>query len=148
VKAYFLWVDYSQALYSQTQEAVAVAEQVLFGPYWWAFWILQLGLGVIVPALVLVWPGTSRRGPLVGLMGVFVLIGLAVGRTSIIFPALAFPEFEGLVDAFTGPHLGLDYTPSLMEWSVTVGVLGLATLAYLVGVDRLPLFRSRSEVAA
>src|SRR3990170_4565798 len=148
VKAYFLWVDYSPALSSQTQEAVAVAEQVLFGPYWWAFWILQLGLGVIVPALVLVWPGTSRRGPLVGLMGVFVLIGLAVGRTSIIFPALAFPEFEGLVDAFTGPHLGLDYTPSLMEWSVTVGVLGLATLAYLVGVDRLPLFRSRSEVAA
>jgi len=148
VKAYFLWVDYSQALYSQTQEATAVAEQVLFGPYWWAFWILQLGLGIVVPAIVLVMPGTSRRGPLVGLMGVFVLVGLAVGRTSIIFPALAFPEFEGLVEAFTGPHLTLDYTPSLMEWSVTVGVLGIATLAYLVGMDRLPLFKSRTETAA
>ncbi|HKZ91497.1 MAG TPA: NrfD/PsrC family molybdoenzyme membrane anchor subunit [Candidatus Limnocylindrales bacterium] len=148
VKAYFLWVDYSQALYSQTLEATAVAEQVLFGPYWWAFWILQLGLGVVVPAIVLVMPSTSRRGPLAGLMGVFVLVGLAVGRTSIIFPALAFPEFEGLVEAFTGPHLGLDYTPSLMEWSVTVGVLGMATLAYLVGMDRLPLFKPRTEVAA
>jgi len=35
-----------------------------------------------------------------------------------------------------------------MEWSVTAGVLGMATLAYLVGMDRLRLFQSRSEVAA
>jgi len=147
VKAYFLWVDYSQALYGQTQEAVAVAGQVLFGPYAWAFWIVQLGLGVVMPAMVLLVPSTSRRAPLAGLMGVFVLVGLAVGRTSIIFPALAFPEFDGLTDAFTGPHLGLDYTPSLMEWSVTIGVLGLSTLAYLVGTDRLPLFSKSPEVA-
>lgn len=147
VKAYFLWVDYSQALYGQTQEAVAVAGQILFGQYAWAFWILQLGLGIVVPAIVLIMPSTSRRAPLAGLMGVLVLVGLAVGRTSIIFPALAFPEFEGLTDAFTGPHLGLDYTPSLMEWSVTIGVVGLSTLAYLFGTDRLPLFSKSPEVA-
>ena len=147
VKAYFLWVDYSQALYGQTQEAVAVAGQILFGQYAWAFWILQLGLGIVVPAIVLLMPSTSRRAPLAGLMGIFVLVGLAVGRTSIIFPALAFPEFEGLTDAFTGPHLGLDYTPSLMEWSVTIGVVGLSTLAYLVGTDRLPLVSKTPEVA-
>jgi protein NrfD len=148
VKAYFLWVDYSQALYGQTQEALAVAGQVLFGPYWWAFWIVQLGLGVIVPVMLLLLPATSRHGSLVGVLGVFILVGLAVGRTSIIFPALAFPEFEGLVEAFSGPNLGLDYVPSLMEWSVTIGLVGLATLAYLVGIDRLPLFKPQSEVAA
>lgn len=147
VKAYFLWVDYSQALYGQTQEALAVAEQILFGQYAWAFWILQVGLGIVVPAIVLSMPSTSRRGPLAGLMGVFVLVGLAVGRTSIIFPALAFPEFEGLTDAFTGPHLTLDYTPSLMEWSVTIGIVGLSMLAWLIGTDRLPLF-TRTQGAA
>ncbi len=148
VKAYFLWVDYSQALYGQTVEAVAVAEQVLFGPYAWAFWNVQLGLGIVVPAIVLLMPSTSRRAPVAGLIGIFVLVGLAVGRTSIIFPALAFPEFEGLTDAFTGPHLGLDYAPSLMEWSVTIGIVGLSTLAYLVGTDRLPLLKNTSEVAS
>ena len=147
VKAYFLWVDYSQALYGQTQEAVAVAGQILFGQYAWAFWILQLGLGIVVPAIVLIMPSTSRRPPLAAVMGVFVLIGLAVGRTSIIFPALAFPEFEGLVDAFTGPHLTLEYTPSLMEWSVTIGIVGLSTLAWLIGTDRLPLFARTQETA-
>jgi protein NrfD len=148
VKAYFLWVDYSQVLYSQVPDATAVAELVLFGPYAWAFWVLQVGLGMVVPAIVLLLPATARNGLLMGAMGVLVLVGLAVGRTAIIFPALAIPELEGLADAFTGPGLGYDYTPSLMEWSVTVGVVGMATLAYLIGTDRLSMFKSRPEVTA
>jgi len=26
----------------------------LFGPYWWVFWILQVGLGTVLPVLLLV----------------------------------------------------------------------------------------------
>lgn len=146
VKAYFLWVDYSQALYSQAPDAVAVVDLILFGQYAWAFWVLQVGLGIVVPILILVQARTARNGLLAGLMGVLVLVGLAVGRTAIIFPALAIPELEGLAEAFTGPHLGYDYTPSLMEWSVVAGVLGLSGMAYLIGTDRLPMFRHTTEV--
>jgi protein NrfD len=148
VKLYFLWVDYSQVLYAQVPDAVAVAETILFGQYWWAFWGLQVVFGIVVPALFFLWPGTAARPVLAGVAGVLVLVGLAVGRTAIIFPALAVPDLQGLAEAFTGPGLSFDYVPSLMEWSVTVGVVGAATLAYLVGLDRLPLFRPRSEVAA
>jgi Ni/Fe-hydrogenase subunit HybB-like protein len=28
----------------------------------------------------------------------------------------------------------------MMEWAVTFGIIGLATLAFLVGLDRLALF--------
>lgn len=146
VKAYFLWVDYSQALYSQAPDAVAVVDLILFGQYAWAFWVLQVGLGIVIPILILVQARTARNGLLAGLMGVLVLVGLAVGRTAIIFPALAIPELEGLAEAFTGPHLGYDYTPSLMEWSVVAGVLGLSGMAYLIGTDRLPMFRHPTEV--
>jgi molybdopterin-containing oxidoreductase family membrane subunit len=147
-KSYFLWVDYSQVLYSNVQDAVAVAELVLFGPYAWAFWILQVALGIVVPMAIVLWPRTSRVPAAMGLAGILVLVGLAVGRTAIIFPALAIPELEGLGEAFTGPHLGFDYAPSLMEWSVTLGVVGLSALAYLVGTDRLPFLKSSSEVAS
>lgn len=146
VKAYFLWIDYSQALYSQVPDAVAVAEQVLFGQYAWAFWILQVGLGIALPLVLLVRRSTARSGLLAGAMGVLVLLGLAVGRTAIIFPALAIPELDGLAEAFTGPHLGYDYTPSLMEWSVVFGVLGLSALGFLIFTDRLPMFRRNTEV--
>lgn len=147
-KAYFLWVDYSQVLYSNVPDAVAVVELVLFGPYAWAFWILQVTLGMVVPMAVILWP-RSRRDPLaLGAAGILVLVGLAVGRTAIIFPALAIPDLEGLGEAFTGPHLGFEYAPSLMEWSVAIGVTGLAALAFLVGTDRLPFLKNRAEVTS
>lgn len=147
-KSYFLWVDYSQVLYSNVPDAVAVAELVLFGPYAWAFWGLQVALGIVLPIALVLWPRTRRMPAVMGLAGVVVLVGLAVGRTAIIFPALAIPELEGLGDAFTGPHLGFDYAPSLMEWSVTLGVVGLSALAYLVGSDRLPFLKDSPEVAS
>jgi molybdopterin-containing oxidoreductase family membrane subunit len=146
VKAYFLWIDHSQALYSQVPDAVAVAEQVLFGQYAWAFWILQVGLGIVLPLVILVRKETARNGVLAGAMGVLVLLGLAVGRTAIIFPALAIPELDGLAEAFTGPHLGYDYTPSVVEWSVVFGVLGLSAMAFLILADRLAMLRRSTEV--
>ncbi len=147
VKAYFLWVDYSQALYSGVPDAVDAVNLVLFGTYGWAFWVLQIGLGMILPILVLLQPNLSKQKLLVGLMGLFVLLGLAVGRTAIIFPALTIPELEGLAEAFTGPHLGFDYVPSFMEWSVTLGIVGLSTLAFLIGTDFIGFFKNSSEVA-
>lgn len=147
VKAYFLWVDYSQALYSGIPQAVEAVNLVLFGPFGWAFWVLQIGIGMVIPIIVLIQPNLTKRGILVGFVGVFVLVGLAVARTSIIFPALAIPELEGLATAYTGPHLSFNYVPSIMEWSVTFGVIGLSTLAYLIGADLLPFLKNKPEVA-
>ncbi len=147
VKAYYLWTDFSLALYTGSEEGYEAVRLVLFGDYGWAFWILQLGLGMVVPFIVLAI--RSGRGPGIadGLMGVLILVGFAVARANIIFPALAVPELEGLTTAFQGPHLGFDYVPSLIEWSVTAGIVGLATLAFLLGIDRLRLFATDSEVA-
>jgi protein NrfD len=146
VKAYFLWVDYSQAIYSGVPAAVEAAETVLYGTYGWAFWLLQVTLGILVPIVVLAVPRFATHGLIAGSMGLLVLLGLAVGRTAIIFPAFSIPELEGLGEAFSGPHLGYDYVPSLMEWSVTIGVVGLSTLAFLIGTDRIPYLKTNREV--
>lgn len=146
VKAYYLWVDYSVALYSGVPDTARAVELVLFGRYAWAFWGLQVALGMVVPLIVLVQPRLARDGFWAGLMGVFVLIGFAVARCNIIFPALAIPELEGLTEAFHGPHLNIEYVPSLMELSVVSGVVGLATLAYLIGADVLPFLKKYEVV--
>jgi molybdopterin-containing oxidoreductase family membrane subunit len=140
VKAYYLWTDLSLALYSGVPQNVEAARTIMFGPYGWAFWVLQVGLGMLVPLAALLIPAIRRRSFLVGLMGLFVLVGMGVARANIIFPALTIPELEGLTTAFTGPHLTFSYTPSPMEWSVLSAVVGLAVLAYLIGVDTLPIF--------
>jgi molybdopterin-containing oxidoreductase family membrane subunit len=139
VKGYYLWSDVSQALYQNSSHGAAAINLVLFGPYGWAFWLLQLGLGMLIPLIVLTMP-VGQRGFAAGLMGVCVLIGLAVARANIIFPALSLPELQGLGEAFHGPHLSFTYSPSLMEWAVTAGIVGAATIGFLLGTDRLPLF--------
>jgi molybdopterin-containing oxidoreductase family membrane subunit len=147
IKAYYLWTDFSLALYAGTPDTAEAVNLVLYGRWSWAFWGLQLGLGMIVPLLVLIQRPLAQNGLWAGFMGVAILIGFAVARANIIFPALAIPELDGLVTAFTGPHLQIDYVPSLMELSVVAGVVGLATVAYLLGMDRLPLFtRATAEM--
>jgi Ni/Fe-hydrogenase subunit HybB-like protein len=63
-----------------------------------------------------------------------------------VLPALAVPEIGALADAFSGSaRLRFEYFPSPMEWSVSLGITGLVVLAFLAGLDRLPL--RREEVA-
>lgn len=139
VKGYYLWSDVSQALYQNSSHGAKAIHLVLFGPYGWAFWLLQLGLGMLIPLIVLTMP-VGQSGFAAGLMGLCVLIGLVVARANIIFPALSLPELQGLGEAFHGPHLSFTYSPSLMEWAVTAGIVGAATIGFLIGTDRLPLF--------
>ncbi len=139
VKLYFLWADFSQSMYGNVPQNVEAVRAVLYGPYWWAFWILQILIGTLVPIFVLVQPKLARHNGWAGWMGVLVLFGFAVARANIVFPALTVPEIQALTTAFSGPHLTFDYFPSLMEWAVTLGIVGMAVLAFLIGEDRLPL---------
>jgi len=139
VKLYFLWADFSQSIYGNVPQNVQAVNAVLFGPYAWTFWGLQILLGTLIPIVVLVQPQLARHNRWAGWMGVLVLVGFAVARANIVFPALTVPELEALINAFSGPRLQFEYFPSAMEWSVTIGIVGLVVLAFLVGTDRLPL---------
>lgn len=146
IKTYILWSDFSMSLYSGVPQNVDAITQVLYGEYWWAFWIVQIVLGTLIPIAVLAVPSWSQNRYIAGLMGILVLVGFASARANIVFPALTVPELGGLAEAFSGPHLGFEYFPSLTEWSVTIGIVGLATVAFLVGFDRLPFFKDLHEV--
>jgi molybdopterin-containing oxidoreductase family membrane subunit len=146
IKVYFLWSDLSQSIYGGMPDNVAAVNEMLSGRYWWAFWFLQIGLGTLLPIVVLLQPKLAKNGNWAGAMGFLVLLGFGVARANIVFPALTVPELEGLSTAFFGPHLRYDYFPSLMEWSVALGVVGASTLAFLLGNDRLALLTPKTEV--
>ncbi len=136
IKTYFLWSDYSQSLYSGIPQNVAAVEEVMFGEYWWAFWIFQIGLGAVIPLIVLSIPQWAKNGMVNGWMGLFVLLGFAAARANIVFPALTIEELGGLATAFSGPHLSFEYFPSLLEWSIIAGVSGGAALLIVFGLER------------
>lgn len=145
VKLYFIWADYSQSIYGNVPMNIKAVNQVLFGPYWWAFWILQIAIGTVIPIVVLTQPRLAKSNGWAGWMGVLLLMGYAVARALIIFPALAIPELETLTEAFGGLHLSFEYFPSAMEWAITAGTVGVATLAFLLGSEYLPLFTKTSS---
>jgi molybdopterin-containing oxidoreductase family membrane subunit len=148
IKTYFVWSDFSQSIYAGVPQNVDAVKAVLFGPYSWQFWAVQIGLGTLIPILILTQPKLAGNSAWAGWMGLFVLVGFAIARTNIVFPALTIPELEGLATAFTGPHLSFDYSPSLLELSVVSGVVGGTILALLLGFDfkRLGIFTTDKEV--
>ena len=139
IKLYFLWADFSQSLYAGVPHNVKAVNEVLFGQYWWSFWILQILIGTLIPIVVLVQPRLARDGLWAGWMGALVLMGFGVARMNILLPALVVPELDALMTAFSGPHLSFDYFPSPMEWAVTAGITGLVVAAFLIGSELLPL---------
>jgi len=147
VKLYFIWADYSQSMYGNVPMNVEAIRQVMFGQYWWAFWIGQLLIGSLIPIIILSQRKFAEHNGWAGWMGLLVLIGYAFARGLIIFPALTVPELSALTSAFSGPHLSFDYFPSLMEWAVTSGTIGIAVLGFLVGSDALKLFHQPTKEA-
>jgi molybdopterin-containing oxidoreductase family membrane subunit len=147
VKLYFLWADFSQSLYGGIPMNVQAVREVMFGPYWWAFWLLQLVAGTAIPLMVLTQSRLARHPGWAGWMGVLVLIGFAVARANIIFPALTVPELEALRSAFAHPRLSFAYFPSLTEWLVQVWIVSLGTLVFLAGLRWVPFVRSKEESA-
>jgi len=139
VKLFFLWADLSQSMYGGVELNVEAVEEMLFGQYWWAFWLLQIGLGTIVPILILAPPKLAQQPTWAAAAGGLVLLGFVVARANIVFPAQSVSALEGLSEAFQEVRLDLSYFPSGPEWALAIGMSGLAGLLFLLAYDGLAL---------
>ncbi len=138
------WAEYSIGLYSSIPAEAASLRLVLFGNFWWVFWIIHLGLGVVVPLILLTFRGRSVGA--IATASALIAITFISVRLNIVVPGLAVSELEGLREAFTGPGLNFDYFPSTMEWLFFVWVVSLAGLLFLIGYNLLPVVRGQKEV--
>ena len=139
------WADYSISYYASIPAHVNALQLVLFGPYWWVFWGVHLGLGVIVPAILLV---AGRRSILsITVASLLIAATFITVRMNIVIPALVTPELQGLQQAFAGPGLTYAYFPSLTEWLLGLWAASVAVLVFLAGLHWLPILAQPKEVA-
>ena len=134
------FAELSVTLYAGIPAISDVYRLMLFGSYWWVFWVLQLGVGVVLAGALLVAP-IGRRPLGLGLGALAIAIGLAGMKQNVVLPALAIPEFRTLPEAFVHGRLSVTYFPSPLEWAVAVGVVGAAALAVVLAVELLPFLR-------
>ncbi|MBI5932254.1 MAG: polysulfide reductase NrfD [Chloroflexi bacterium] len=146
-KIYILWAYLSQAWYSQVPDVMVPFNEIIFGEYWWSFWIIQIAIGTVIPLVLHMIPKLAHNKFWAGAIGVMVLVGFAAARANIVFPAMSVEMLDGLPTAFFGPHLNIRYFPSVLEWSVTLGVIGGAILAFVLGAEFLAVFnKPKTEV--
>ncbi len=127
-------------IYGNDRGFAASVDLVLSGPYWWVFWVGQVAIGLVVPIVIL----ASRLGRdprFVSAAAVAALVGFAAFRLNIVIPGLSPEEIAGITRAVDDPRITSDYFPSLLEWTLAVGIAGLGLVLFGLGEIFLPLSR-------
>ena len=141
----FTWADFSIVWYGRIPMDVDPLKLVLFGKFWYVFWIGEVFLGMVVP-IVLLGIKSTRISPLwAGLAGLSIVIAFVAVRLNIVIPPQAVPELKGLAEAAPSPRMSTNYLPSMMEWFVTLGIVGFGGVLYALGYDLLPVRPGMSE---
>lgn len=139
------WAEISVPWWGGMAEDVGGLKLMLFGPFWWVFWIAHLLLGSLVPAWLLIRsPSDPRRS---GLAGALIALLFMSVRLNIVIPGLAVPILPGLEGAIQSPRLTTFYVPSLHEWLVLAGVVALGILMFGLARKFLRPFGSVEEVS-
>lgn len=113
---------------------------IAFGPYWWAFWIVHILLGSIIPAILLIWyPENSK---MVSTACFLIIITFLAVRLNYLIPDMAVYKLEGLQNTFFHQRLRPEYVPNVYEWLVSVWVISLGLLTFLLGTRWLPVIQA------
>lgn len=104
------------ALAADLPEAMAQLED-------WKFWVLYVGIGSLGSLYLLMKPGTAALG------SALVLLGIGFYKYDFVAYAFLKPSLNGLPEAFQHSRLSMNYTPSIVEWLVAIGLLAAVGLA-------------------
>jgi protein NrfD len=145
VVTYFLleFAEFSVALWAPGSAAHASLELILSGPFWWAFWIVHLGGGLL--ALLLMTLGRSM--PVIGAGAFLVATTFLSARLNILVPGQSVEQLRGLGDAFTHERLSYHYVATLNEYLVALFLAALGVILVAAGMFVLARLARREAQA-
>jgi molybdopterin-containing oxidoreductase family membrane subunit len=122
-------------------DIVTSLNHITVGPHWWIFWGVHLGIGSLIPLLLLTFAQKSPKA--VATSSFLIFVTFVAVRYNFIIPDLAVYKLEGLEYVFRHARLSTDYVPNLNEWLVTVWIISLGLLAFLLGTRYLPIVNDK-----
>ena len=126
-------------LYSGIPGVAHSLQEVMVGSYGTIFWIGQIGLGAVVPILLIVWSNKNNSYALKGLAGISTVIGIIAVRTNLVLPAYSETQIPGIDKAYIDPRLTLQYFPSSIEILSTIGIIAFLVFLFSVTWEVLPI---------
>lgn len=168
--------DFLVGLYGGIPSDAGPLRELVQGRYSGVFWVLQLGLGAFLPLFLtfLAFRTGTRSGPLstanslrlasrgvlagseasfgqkkrrfLGLACLSAVLGILGVRIDLIFPAFVVPQIPGLEKAYVDPRLSYSYSPNVMEWLVSLGIIAGLVLFFSLAWEVLPIGPSHKEL--
>lgn len=112
-------------------------------PYNFSFWVFEIILGVILPAILFLTPRFNRKPVNLVIGAVFAVIGILVNRWNVTVGGLFVP-----LSYSPGTLYQLQpgkYFPALPEWGVAIGIIGYGLAMLTLGIRYLPLFTNQEH---
>lgn len=130
-------VEIMVPLWGNLEYHTASLKLVLFGQYWYVFWIFHLFLGSLIPLALLSFKGRDTKS--VSIAGFLIASTFLSVRLNIVIPAQVVPELKGLESAFIEPRLMFNYLPNFHEWRLVMFIAALGWALFYLGWRILPL---------
>jgi len=136
------WSEYSVTMWYGRGGSYSLLTTILFGQYWYVFWIVHLALGSILPLILLLWRPAHRK--VAGLGGALVAVGYIAVRLNHVIPGLITPAMKALEQAYVDNRLRFEYFPSTNEWAVFAFTVAFAVAIFYLGRRFLPIISLKS----
>ncbi len=118
-------------------------QQILFGQYWYTFWIVHILIGVLIPLLLLTLKSKSPRA--IALAGLLIAGSFLAVRLNIVIPGMLDPGFAGIAQAWVHSKLTFSYLPSIVEWQVLFFIVAIVMAVFMLGKTILPIYQTAGD---
>jgi Ni/Fe-hydrogenase subunit HybB-like protein len=139
------WAELSVTLWMGTPGHTAGFKQMLFGNYWFVFWIFHILLGVVVPVYLL---AVKKNAVAIGWASFLVMLTFIGVRLNIVIPGLVAEKVHGQALAYIHPRLSYSYFPSLMEWLVGTFIVAIGIGLLYLGDRYFKLTKENNSIKA
>jgi menaquinone reductase, integral membrane subunit len=134
-----LWDWAATSYYSQAPgTADAISRLQATTPYTATFWWLEIILGGLIPAIILLTRPLRRNNLFLILALAMIVLGVTVNRWNVTLSGLVVPPAWS--PGVLGNVVAAGYIPTQTELLVSAGVIAYALLGFTLGVRFLPLF--------
>ena len=134
-----LWDWAATSYYSQASGAAdALTRLQATTPYTQTFWWLEIVLGGLVPAFILLYLPSRRNDRMVMAALGLIVMGVVINRWNVTLSGLIAPPqwSPGVI----GNVVVASYLPTLPEIAVTIGIAGYALFGFSLGAKHLPIY--------
>lgn len=134
-----LWDWAATNYYSNAPGTASAVERLqLTTPYSQTFWLIEILLGLVIPAVIMLYPALRRNDRALWIGLALIVVGIVVNRWNVTLSGLVAPPLWS--PGVLGNTIAVAYTPSLVEIAVSAGVLAYALLGFSLGMRYLPLY--------